>query len=137
MGGFSAMRALSTRNDDPTAASRPFDRGRDGFVAAEGAGVVILEALDHARARGAVPHPLGVVEVDWRIEGDVLVLNDSRVIPARLRGSNVHTGGEFEILLLEEMAANDWWAMMKPGKRARVGTTIKIIKQKTESRKQK
>ena len=55
VGGFAAMRALSTRNDDPAAASRPFDRGRDGFVIGEGAGVVILEALEHARARGAVP----------------------------------------------------------------------------------
>jgi 3-oxoacyl-[acyl-carrier-protein] synthase II len=53
VGGFAAMRALSTRNDDPAAASRPFDRGRDGFVIGEGAGVVILEALEHARARGA------------------------------------------------------------------------------------
>ena len=55
VGGFAAMRALSTRNDDPPAASRPFDRARDGFVIGEGAGVVILEALEHARARGAQP----------------------------------------------------------------------------------
>jgi 3-oxoacyl-[acyl-carrier-protein] synthase II len=55
VGGFAAMRALSTRNDDPAGASRPFDRGRDGFVIGEGAGAVILEALEHARARGAVP----------------------------------------------------------------------------------
>ena len=53
IGGFSAMRALSRRNDEPAAASRPFDSGRDGFVIGEGAGVVILEALEHAEARGA------------------------------------------------------------------------------------
>jgi len=52
VGGFCAMRALSTRNDDPEAASRPFDRDRDGFVIAEGSGVLILEDLEHARARG-------------------------------------------------------------------------------------
>jgi 3-oxoacyl-[acyl-carrier-protein] synthase II len=52
VGGFAAMRALSTRNDDPAGASRPFDTGRDGFVIGEGSGVVILEALEHARARG-------------------------------------------------------------------------------------
>lgn len=55
VGGFAAMRALSTRNDDPPAASRPFDTDRDGFVCGEGAGVVVLEALEHAQARGAQP----------------------------------------------------------------------------------
>ncbi len=53
LGGFAAMRALSTRNDDPTRASRPFDRDRDGFVLAEGAGILIIEAEEIARARGA------------------------------------------------------------------------------------
>ncbi|HEX9549815.1 MAG TPA: beta-ketoacyl-ACP synthase II, partial [Candidatus Limnocylindrales bacterium] len=55
VGGFASMKALSTRNDDPAAASRPFDEARDGFVIGEGAGMVILETLDHAEARGAEP----------------------------------------------------------------------------------
>ena len=53
IGGFNAMHALSTRNDDPQTASRPFDKDRDGFVAGEGAGAIVLESLDHALARGA------------------------------------------------------------------------------------
>jgi 3-oxoacyl-[acyl-carrier-protein] synthase II len=53
VGGFAAMRALSTRNDEPERASRPWDADRDGFVLGEGAGVLILEELEHARARGA------------------------------------------------------------------------------------
>ncbi len=53
VGGFSAMKALSTRNDEPERASRPFDRDRDGFVIAEGCGLLVLEAEEHARARGA------------------------------------------------------------------------------------
>jgi 3-oxoacyl-[acyl-carrier-protein] synthase II len=54
VGGFAAMRALSTRNDDPEKASRPWDKDRDGFVIGEGAGILILEELEHARKRGAL-----------------------------------------------------------------------------------
>jgi len=54
-GGFASMKALSTRNDDPERASRPFDENRDGFVMSEGAGMLVLETLDHAEGRGAEP----------------------------------------------------------------------------------
>src|SRR5690606_37672619 len=53
MGGFGAARAMSTRNDEPQKASRPWDKGRDGFVLSDGAGALVLEELEHARARGA------------------------------------------------------------------------------------
>ena len=59
--------------------------------------------------------------------GDVLVLNNSRVIPARLHGINARSGGQFELLLLEENGPNDWWAMVRPGKRARLGTQIQLL----------
>ena len=105
IGGFNAMHALSTRNDDPATASRPFDLDRDGFVAGEGAGTIILEELEHAKARGAkiyaemigggmsadayhmtAPHPEGL--------GAALVmkaaLRDARLTPADIDYVNVH-----------------------------------------------
>jgi 3-oxoacyl-[acyl-carrier-protein] synthase II len=105
MGGFNAMHALSTRNDDPKTASRPFDKDRDGFVAGEGAGGIVLEELEHALARGAkiyaelvgggmsadanhitAPHPEGL--------GAKLVmtnaLRDARMSPADIDYINVH-----------------------------------------------
>ena len=59
--------------------------------------------------------------------GDLLVLNDSKVFPARLRAVNPATGGTFEILLVQENARNDWWAMMRPAKRARVGSKLVLV----------
>ncbi len=76
------------------------------------------------RASGKVAHQKFRDLLDFFRAGDVLVLNNSRVIPARLRGRNATTGGKFEMLLVEENSANDWWAMLRPGKRARVGTQI-------------
>ncbi|MBE7178098.1 MAG: beta-ketoacyl-ACP synthase II [Mucilaginibacter polytrichastri] len=105
IGGFNAMHALSTRNDDPATASRPFDKDRDGFVAGEGSGCIILEELEHAKARGAkiyaemagggmsadayhmtAPHPEG--------HGASLVmkaaLSDAGLTPADIDYINVH-----------------------------------------------
>ena len=65
--------------------------------------------------------------------GDVLILNNSRVIPARLRGFNVKSGGKFEILLLEEVAVNDWWVMLRPGKRGQLETRIQLLDQNGSS----
>jgi S-adenosylmethionine:tRNA ribosyltransferase-isomerase len=76
------------------------------------------ERLDHRRFRD-LP--------EYLRPGDVLVLNDSRVIPARLRGIKPATGGEVEVLLVEENRANDWWAMLRPGKRVRAGTRIEFV----------
>jgi S-adenosylmethionine:tRNA ribosyltransferase-isomerase len=83
-----------------------------------------LLVLDRISKR--VAHKLFRNIADDLHEGDLLVLNDSRVIPARIRGANLATGGQFEILLLEELRLNDWWTMMRPGKRARVETRITI-----------
>src|SRR5438477_11504031 len=76
------------------------------------------------RGSGQIAHRQFRDLLDYLRPGDVLALNNSRVIPARLRGANAHTDGQFEILLVEENAPNDWWVMLRPGKRARVGTQI-------------
>jgi 3-oxoacyl-[acyl-carrier-protein] synthase II len=67
VGGFAAMKALSTRNDDPTRASRPFDANRDGFVVGEGSGILILESLEHAQKRNA---PIFAEIVGYGMSGD-------------------------------------------------------------------
>ena len=78
------------------------------------------------RDTGQVAHKSFRDILEYFRPGDVLVLNNSRVIPARLRGVNAKTGGAFEILLLDENAPNDWWAMVRPGKCARPGTQIRL-----------
>ncbi|MFO1477993.1 MAG: tRNA preQ1(34) S-adenosylmethionine ribosyltransferase-isomerase QueA [Verrucomicrobiota bacterium] len=79
------------------------------------------------RSRGSIEHRAFRQLPGYLRPGDVLVLNDSRVIPARLRGVNGRTGGRFEILLLEEESPNIWWTMMRPGRRARPGTRIGLV----------
>lgn len=78
------------------------------------------------RAGGHIEHRRFRDLLEFLHARDVLVLNDSRVIPARLRGANARTGGQFEILLLEESATNDWWAMLRPARRACVGVQIAL-----------
>ena len=105
IGGFGAMKALSTRNDSPPSASRPFDRDRDGFVMGEGASALILESLDHALARGATiygevsgggmtadayhptaTHPEGV----GALKGMELALEEANIQPESLDYINAH-----------------------------------------------
>lgn len=80
------------------------------------------------RNSGSLEHRQFPDLLEYLQPGDVLVLNNSRVIPARLRGVNVTSGGQFELLLLEELAVNEWWVMVRPGKRAREGTRIALRK---------
>jgi 3-oxoacyl-[acyl-carrier-protein] synthase II len=105
VGGFAAMRALSTRNDDPERASRPWDRDRDGFVIGEGSGILVLEELEHAKARGA--NILGEV-VGYGMSADayhitapsengeggyrvmVNALNDAKILPEQVGYINAH-----------------------------------------------
>ena len=105
VGGFAAMRALSTRNDDPEKASRPWDSGRDGFVIGEGAGILILEELEFARRRGA--HIMAEI-VGYGMSGDAYhitqpaengdgayrvmlnTLHDAKVQPEQVEYINAH-----------------------------------------------
>ena len=100
---FSALRALSTRNDDPTVASRPFDKDRDGFVLGEGAGIVVLEELEHALDRGAhiyaelagyamtadAHHPTAS-SLDGAVRAMVGALTDAAIAPNEVEYINAH-----------------------------------------------
>ena len=105
VGGFAAMRALSTRNDEPEKASRPWDAGRDGFVVGEGAGIVVLEELEHARRRGAqimaeiigygmsadayhITQPAEEGEGGYRVMTNAI--NDAKLTPADIDYVNAH-----------------------------------------------
>jgi 3-oxoacyl-[acyl-carrier-protein] synthase II len=105
MAGFGQMRALSTRNDEPEAASRPFDKGRDGFVLGEGAGVLVLERAEFAAARGKAPHAVlagaGITSDGYHItapdpEGSgavraiTLAVRDGELDPADVVHVNAH-----------------------------------------------
>ena len=76
------------------------------------------------RPDGRIAHRRFADLPEYLRAGDVLVLNDSRVVPARLRGVKAAGGGQIEVLLVEEKALNDWWVMLRPGKRVRAGTRI-------------
>ena len=103
VGGFAAMKALSTRNDDPERASRPWDKGRDGFVMGEGSGVLVLEELEHAKARGATIYAellgFGASSDAYHItapnaEGPALALSralsDAKLSPSDVQYINAH-----------------------------------------------
>src|SRR5437899_1700613 len=105
VGGFAAMRALSTRNDEPEKASRPWDSGRDGFVIGEGAGILILEELEYAKQRGAsilaeiigygmsadayhITQPAEDGEGGYRVMRNAI--NDAKISPADIQYINAH-----------------------------------------------
>ncbi|MFL6216358.1 MAG: beta-ketoacyl-ACP synthase II [Blastocatellia bacterium] len=119
VGGFAAMRALSTRNDDPAHASRPFDADRDGFVIGEGAGILVLEEMEHARRRGAKIYAevigYGMTsdafhitqpseDADGAARVMTMALKDAGVEPAQVNYINAHGTSTYYNDKLETMA---------------------------------
>ncbi|HYL79397.1 MAG TPA: beta-ketoacyl-ACP synthase II, partial [Candidatus Acidoferrum sp.] len=103
IGGFAAMKALSTRNAEPTRASRPFDKGRDGFVMGEGSGIMVLELLEHAQRRGARiyaelvgygmsadAYHITLPAPDGAVRSMRLTLEDAKVDPSEIKYINAH-----------------------------------------------
>ena len=131
IGGFNALHALSTRNDDPKTASRPFDKGRDGFVMGEGAGALILESHEHAKARGAkiyaeligaglsadafhitAPHPegLGAIAVMNNCLNDAGV-NSDKVDTINMHGTSTPLGDVAETMALNNVFGEHLYEM--------------------------
>lgn len=132
IGGFNAMHALSTRNDSPETASRPFDKGRDGFVMGEGAGCIVLEEYEHAKARGAkiyaevaggglsadahhitAPHPdgLGALNVMRSALEDDPELNASDLAYVNVHGTSTPLGDVSELKAIKGVFGDDAYTL--------------------------
>ena len=141
LGGFGALRALSERNDDPATASRPFDKDRDGFVLGEGAAALVVESLDHARARGAriyaelagggmtadafhstLPHPDGVpVEKAMALALEDSGTNAEEIGYVNLHATSTPAGDGPEIAAVQRLFKNSLGALHVSGTKSMTG----------------
>jgi 3-oxoacyl-[acyl-carrier-protein] synthase II len=141
LGGFGAMRALSTRNDDPAAASRPFDKDRDGFVLGEGAAALIVESLSHAKARGAriyaelagggmtadafhstLPHPEGIaVEKSMAFAMEDAGMNPEDINYINLHATSTPAGDGPEIMAVGRLFKNSLKSLHVSGTKSMTG----------------
>jgi 3-oxoacyl-[acyl-carrier-protein] synthase II len=141
LGGFGAMRALSTRNDDPATASRPFDKDRDGFVLGEGAAALIVESLSHAKARGAriyaelagggmtadafhstLPHPEGIaVEKSMAFAMEDAGVNPEEIGYINLHATSTPAGDGPEIMAVGRLFKNSLKSLHVSGTKSMTG----------------